>query len=593
MAYQHPSQAQAAYLRQPLYEQPYSEEYAGGYAPSAPPLPSPPPAAPSGGGGASKFSAHGYRDVAWALLFVLHLVAYLGGGGYVLSKYSNELTVATTNSTQSPSFSASPAFIVNPRLYSSTFDSTATVSQSTANGTMVTTEDDHIRLQRDVILIGLSSLGVSALVALLWLSLAKSNARAMIYAALTADVGVSLVMVVVCLMYGALLGVLLFGLFAGLKMLWVYWVRSRIEFAAVILTHSIHCIQQWPATIGVAFLSLVLQAAWVVGWGFSSVGFYYAVTRVAGAGAAASNAKGNDGQMQEDSGASYVVLFLMLLSFYWTSQVIKNTLHVTVSGVAAVWYFLYPQGDYSSPTWSSFRRAATTSFGSVALGSLVLSIVRALRVTVNIMASQPANARGGAAAVRAVFYCMAQCLLSILDRVVMYVNKYAFAYVAIYGKTYCDAAKAVWELFQARGFDAVLNDVSISLTHRATTRSAALHALTSPTCAVCCAQSLIGIALGFACLMGGLTSAAVCGVLSHSVFTEGGSWIVWAIIGGVLGFAMTMIATEVVESAVVSLFVCLADDPAALQRTKPEEYAKLVPAIQARYPAVSFVPVMF
>ena len=50
-----------------------------------------------------------------------------------------------------------------------------------------------------------------------------------------------------------------------------------------------------------------------------------------------------------------------------------------------------------------------------------------------------------------------------------------------------------------------------------------------------------------------------------------------------------MIATEVVHSAVISLFVCLAEAPDVLQRTKPQEYAQLVPALQARYPQLSFV----
>ena len=117
----------------------------------------------------------------------------------------------------------------------------------------------------------------------------------------------------------------------------------------------------------------------------------------------------------------------------------------------------------------------------------------------------------------------------------------------------------MWDLFKTRGFDLIIND------------------------------NFTGIALGFACFMGGLSSAAVCGVLSYVVFTSSGYWWVWALIGFMLGCAMTMVATEVVDSAVVALFVCLADDPAALQRTKPDVYAKLVPAIQARYPAASFV----
>ena len=51
-----------------------------------------------------------------------------------------------------------------------------------------------------------------------------------------------------------------------------------------------------------------------------------------------------------------------------------------------------------------------------------------MRVVVNMMANQPGNPRnGGAAVMRAVCYCLAQCLLSILDRVVNFVNKFAYS----------------------------------------------------------------------------------------------------------------------------------------------------------------------
>src|SRR6185437_5120577 len=86
-------------------------------------------------------------------------------------------------------------------------------------------------------------------------------------------------MVLVCLMYGSVVGVVLFALFAGLKALWVYWMRSRIELAALILTQAVQCLHLWPATMAAAFLSIVVQSLWTVGWSLSTVGFYYAVTR--------------------------------------------------------------------------------------------------------------------------------------------------------------------------------------------------------------------------------------------------------------------------------------------------------------------------
>lgn len=218
--------------------------------------------------GGPKFSSQGWRDLAWAVLFLVHLVAYLGGGGFFVAHYANELTVqANTTATTS-------VYLVNPRLYSESpapYDSlTAWSDPTSSNATQ--TGDDHIRLQRDVVYLGLSSLGLSALVALLWLSLTKSYARTMIYVALYSDIAVSVVLALVFLLYGSVIGAVLMGVLAAIKALWVYWMRERIRFAAVILTWAVQCIQQWPATILVAFLSIILQAVWVLAWGVTTVG---------------------------------------------------------------------------------------------------------------------------------------------------------------------------------------------------------------------------------------------------------------------------------------------------------------------------------
>jgi len=165
----------------------------------------------------------------------------------------------------------------------------------------------------------------------------------------------------------------------------------------------------------------------------------------------------------------------------------------------------------------------------------------------------------GAQIARAILLCLLSCLLSILDRVVEYVNQYAYAQVAIYGKTYCQSAHDTWSLFKVRGFDALLND------------------------------SLIGTGLGFGCLIGGILSGLGAAVVAYSWGTVG-PVIFWFIFGFIFGFAMVTLATEVVESAVVCLFVCLCEDPAILQQTKPDIYNDLVPSIQQRYPAINLSP---
>jgi hypothetical protein len=130
------------------------------------------------------------------------------------------------------------------------------------------------------------------------------------------------------------------------------------------------------------------------------------------------------------------------------------------------------------------------------------------------------------------------------ESIVNYVNQYAFAICAIYGKSFIPAAKEAWGLMRSRGFDAVIND------------------------------SLIGGVLAFAQIVCGLLTGIVTALIAYYSFDT--DWRAYAGLGFIVGVMLMTVVCEVVEAAVITLFICLADDPVTLQRTKPNEYNKLV-----------------
>ena len=87
-------------------------------------------------------------------------------------------------------------------------------------------------------------------------------------------------------------------------------------------------------------------------------------------------------------------------------------------------YFLAPDNLPHNPTAAALKRATWTSLGSIALGSLIISIVKAVRAVVQ-QAVKSENV-----AVR----CIAMCLVDMLEKAVTFFNIYAFTQVAIYGK---------------------------------------------------------------------------------------------------------------------------------------------------------------
>jgi len=303
-------------------------------------------------------------------------------------------------------------------------------------------------------------------------------------------------------------------------------VRARVPFAAAMLETVCECIQLFPATVWVAIGSIFVQAIALLIWVMGAASIIHAMD------------KANTSDNMRN-----VVYFLLSVSVFWTTQVIKNVVHVTVAGTFATWYFMFPSSMPPNPTLGALKRATWTSFGSICLGSLLVAIIKALR---------SAAERAGRGQRQNIGQAILICLISLLERMVEYFNVYAFTQVAIYGKTYCEAASDTWKLIKARGLDIIIND------------------------------NLIGSVLFFGALAVGLANGAFGLALSYYIFKYTASYVLFGFIGLLIGTAMALCAMEVVDSCVASCFVCYAEDPEALQRTKPTTYDRLTNALHHR-----------
>jgi len=232
----------------------------------------------------------------------------------------------------------------------------------------------------------------------------------------------------------------------------------------------------------------------------------------------------------------------MLFSFYWVSEVIKNVIHVTVSGVIATWYFLSGSkgGMPSSPTMGALKRSLTTSFGSICLGSLIVAILKTIKAIIQGIRGRKDN----------LLACLLDCCVSCIERLVRYFNHYAFCQVAIYGKDYIDAAISTWNLIASSGIEAILND------------------------------NIIAGVLTMSCVFVGIVSAAISVLLAYIFFGTSAfliSYLVaFGILGLVLGFLIMSMATMVLDSGVVCTFVCFAEDREVLRINNPELHQRLM-----------------
>ena len=78
-----------------------------------------------------------------------------------------------------------------------------------------------------------------------------------------------------------------------------------------------------------------------------------------------------------------------------------------------------------------------------------------LRVLANYAEEQ---ARSEGNQTMALIFCVLQCILSILEDILEYFNRWSYTFVGIYGMSYLESGKAVLELFKARGCTAILTN---------------------------------------------------------------------------------------------------------------------------------------
>jgi len=305
------------------------------------------------------------------------------------------------------------------------------------------------------------------------------------------------------------------GIMAIFMLIYFFIIRSRIPFAIELIKAVTSVIQQYPGTQVVALGGHFAHFIWSA---LLSYTLYACLDKFTG-------------------GMQAGIYFYLLFSLYWTSEVIKNVVHVTVSGVLATWYF--QANAYSmpqSPTLYSLKRAVTTSFGSICLGSLIVAILKLARAIIRSMKGR-ANS---------LLICLLDCILSCIERLVQYFNHYAFCQVAIYGKDFFQAATSTWQLLSTEFFQAIIND------------------------------NIISGVLSMGCFFLSLVTALIGGFATFLLIGSDLTYIiVIAIVGFVIGFLLMSLSSQVVDSGVTCTFVCFAEDKEPLHNNNPELYQKL------------------
>jgi len=149
-------------------------------------------------------------------------------------------------------------------------------------------------------------------------------------------------------------------------------------------------------------------------------------------------------------------LVLLVFVFLWVCGAIGGVIHCAVSKCVALWW----RSSESVPEVhlaNAFKKALTVNLGSVALGSLLVTMLQLARMLCSYATAISSRLGSTGSTGRFMASCLAVALQT-LEQATTYFNKYALCYCATYDLSFIDASKAVVGLLMSRGFSALVND---------------------------------------------------------------------------------------------------------------------------------------
>ncbi|CAK4655044.1 hypothetical protein LEN26_000339 [Aphanomyces euteiches] len=350
------------------------------------------------------------------------------------------------------------------------------------------------------------------------------------------------------------------SLLAILLTIYVCCIRRRIAFASVNLQIACRAVLTYPVILLIAFGMTIVIALWCLVWSAATYATMnhgeYILEHIPGV----NQTFQNPDAMSYGAGTKFGIFAGMILIFFWTVFVVRNIIHVTVSGTVASWWHNADSNRKPMTSTTALCRALTLSFGSICFGSFIVSIIETIKTIVMFFRNLAARSHNAVAV--CVLGCL-ECIIGCISRIVQYFNKYAYSYVGIYGFSFLRSGKETWELFDKMGWSAIANDSLID------------NVL------------MVGaIMVGFVGAAGGCWSVSYDKKHNNNVWTQNLSHpaLTLGLSGFLIGFAICYIVMGVINSSVATAFVLFAEDPQSLQKSHPEDHQDLHAAWKEIYP---------
>uniref|UniRef100_A0A673A9V1 Choline transporter-like protein n=1 Tax=Sphaeramia orbicularis TaxID=375764 RepID=A0A673A9V1_9TELE len=145
------------------------------------------------------------------------------------------------------------------------------------------------------------------------------------------------------------------------------------------------------------------------------------------------------------------------VAFLWCVNFVIALGQCTLAGAFASYYWAFTKPDDIPmfPVTGSFIRTLRYHVGSLAFGSLILTLVQIVRIILEYIDHKTKDAQN---AVARFILCCLKCCFWCLEKFIKFLNRNAYIMIAIYGKNFCVSAKNAFSLLMRNVIRVVVLD---------------------------------------------------------------------------------------------------------------------------------------
>ncbi|KAJ1531974.1 hypothetical protein ONE63_000611 [Megalurothrips usitatus] len=151
--------------------------------------------------------------------------------------------------------------------------------------------------------------------------------------------------------------------------------------------------------------------------------------------------------------------WVYLIALIWISEFILACQQMVIAGAVAIWYFDGGRKNIGSPVLTSITNLVSYHLGSMALGSLLITILKVPRLILTYIYAKMKKSEETSECAKCGLKCCICCFYC-LEKCVRFMNHNAYTVIAMQGINFCSAARRAFGVLVSNALQlATLNSV--------------------------------------------------------------------------------------------------------------------------------------